>query len=135
MLVGPAIHQPVSQPGGDAQRGHSLDRAHLLFRQRPACRPECVAEAAVVQASGSVASQRAVEATLALDLRELHSEVLHYVPLRGICQTTSSASPQPTLPRKRGRETHERRSLCRCWGATAAMRRKKSAIRSSCSSE
>ncbi len=98
MLVGPAIHEPMSQPGGNAQRRHGLNRAHLLFRQRPACRPECVAEAAVIQASGSVASQRAVEPTLAFDLRELHSEVVHYVPLRVDCQTTSSASPHPTLP-------------------------------------
>src|SRR6266849_9240818 len=90
MLVGPAIHEPVSQPGGDAQRRHSLHRAHLLFRQRPARRPERVAEAAVVQASGSIAGQRAVEATVALDIGELHSEVLHYPAWMAICQMASS---------------------------------------------
>src|ERR1700674_1055284 len=79
MLLGPAIHEPVSEPGGDTQRGHRLDGAHLLFGKRSARRAKGLTEAAVVQVSPSIGRQGAIESTVALNFGELHSEALHYV--------------------------------------------------------
>src|SRR6202022_270826 len=95
MLLGPAIHEPVCQPGSDTQRRHRLNGAHLLFGERSARRAKGLSETAVVQVSGSIGRQGAIESAVALDFGELHSEALHCVPFHDRLSNSTLDFPPP----------------------------------------
>src|ERR1700694_1502711 len=90
MLLGPAIHQLAGEPGGDPKGGPGFDGAQLLLGEATPRALDGLAESAVVEPAGPVGCQRAVEPAVALYLRELHNELLHYSQVQHRCQTTIS---------------------------------------------